>query len=158
MPDEFAIFETLRRHGVPFVIIGGHAVNLHGFVRSTEDSDLVWLRSAESEELLLSALTEINAQHIGREIDPMTKLERTYPVTQQFIAISHLMMLWTKNGFVDLFDYIPGAPEVAVEELFKTSTEAKGFRFASVEWLRRMKQAAGRTKDKLDLDNLPPTT
>jgi hypothetical protein len=30
-----------------------------------------------------------------------------------------------------------------------------GVRFASLEWLRRMKQAAGRPKDLLDLENLP---
>ncbi len=30
-----------------------------------------------------------------------------------------------------------------------------GVRFVSLDWLRRMKQAAGRPKDLLDLENLP---
>jgi hypothetical protein len=141
---------------VPFVIIGGHAVNFHGYVRSNEVADLVWLRSRESEATLLSALTQASARYIGNEIDATTRIERTHEVTREFIATSHLMMLWTGSGFVDLFDYIPGSPEVDVGELFKTSVTADGLQYASLEWLRRMKQTAGRAKDKLDLENLPP--
>jgi len=33
----FEILSHLQKHGVPFVLIGGHAVNYHGYVRSTED-------------------------------------------------------------------------------------------------------------------------
>jgi len=36
VPPEFELFALLRRHGVPFVIVGGHAVNFHG--------SLKWLR------------------------------------------------------------------------------------------------------------------
>ena len=158
MANEFAIFDVLRRHGVPFVIIGGHAVNLHGYMRSTEDSDLIWLRSKESEAALLAALNEIHAQFITDEIDPTTRIEKASPVTRTFITASHLMMLVTDLGFVDLFDYVPGDPKAEVSELFKASIEANGFRFASVQWLRRMKGATGRAKDQLDLDNLPPAT
>jgi hypothetical protein len=39
--------------------------------------------------------------------------------------------------------------------LFGSSNEIAGRRFVSLKWLRRMKQAAGRPKDRLDLDNLP---
>src|SRR5580704_7873658 len=107
MANEFAIFDVLQRHGVPFVIIGGHAVNLHGYMRTTEDSDLIWLRSKESAAALLAALNEIHAQFITDEIDPATRIEKASPVTQPFITASHLMMLVTDLGFVDLFDYVP---------------------------------------------------
>lgn len=39
MMNEFPLLETLARHGVPFVIIGGHAVNFHGSLRASEDVD-----------------------------------------------------------------------------------------------------------------------
>jgi hypothetical protein len=77
-PDEI-IFQTLLRHGVPFVIVGGHAVILHGYGRSTEDADVVWLRSTESEVALESALREIDACYIGKEIDPTTGIETLHP-------------------------------------------------------------------------------
>lgn len=155
MPPDRKILEVLRDHGVPFIVIGGHAVNFHGYGRATEGTDVVWLRSAESEQSLLHALTEVDAQYIGKEIDPATGIERTYPVTESFIRSTHLMMLWTKHGFVDVFDFIPGFPTEDLQQLQPTSVEAEGFRYVSLEWLRKMKRAAGRTKDLLDLENLP---
>jgi hypothetical protein len=155
MPDELKILDALRRHGVPFVIVGGHAVNFHGYGRATEDTDVVWLRSPESEAALLRCLTEIDARYIGNEIDPSTGIERTYPVNLPFIQSHHLMMLFTKYGFLDLFDYVPGMPNEDMTKLAATSIESNGMRYASLDWLRRMKTAAGRSKDRLDLENLP---
>jgi hypothetical protein len=62
MPPDLQIFDVLRRHGVPFVAVGGHAVNAHGFRRATEDTDVIWLRSVESEQKLLTAMAEIDAR------------------------------------------------------------------------------------------------
>lgn len=155
MASEFDIFAALLRHEVPFVVIGGHAVNFHGYGRLTEDTDLVWLRSPPTEQSLMLALTELEAQYIGSEIDPHTRLERTYPVTLPFIRSNPLMMLLTRHGFLDLFDYIPGLPEERVKDLFESSVEVEQIHYASLGWLRRMKTAAGRSKDALDLENLP---
>ena len=153
--DDFAMFETLRRHGVPFVIVGGHAVNYHGHRRATEDADVVWLRTPQSERALAAALAELNAQYITREIDPATGIERALPVNASFVAANRLMMLWVPDlGFLDLFDYVPGEPGSDVAELFRTSVEAEGYRYASLAWLRRMKRQAGRSKDLQDLEEL----
>jgi hypothetical protein len=156
MAPDFRVFEVLARHGVPFLVIGGHAVSFHGYVRATEDTDIVWIRSPEAERGLLAALEELNAEFIGQEIDPETGIERTHPVTASFIRSQSLMMLCTNAGFLDLFDYVPGYPGEAVSSLFESSHEVEGIRFVSLEWLRRLKAAAGRPKDLLDLENLPP--
>jgi hypothetical protein len=156
MPPDFQIFDCLRRHNVPFVIVGGHAVNYHGYRRATEDSDVIWLRSPESQAALFAALTELRASYITREIDPATGIERTASDTPAFIEVNHLMMLWTVCGFIDLFDYVPGFPDANVQEVLDTSvTDSDGFRFASLTWLRRMKEVVKRPKDQLDLENLP---
>ena len=155
MPDDMEILRVLRHHGVPFVIIGGHAVNFHGYGRATEDIDVIWLRSPEAEQLLLRALTEIDARYIGKEIDPDTGIERTYPITLGFIQASRLMMLWTKYGFLDLFDHVPGLPQEDVRQLLTSSIESEDLRYVSLGWLRQMKLASGRTQDRLDLENLP---
>ena len=65
------------------------------------------------------------------------------------------MMLVTRHGFLDSFDYIPGLPEEDVAQLFGTSTELDGLRYVSLTWLRRMKTVSAQTKDLLDLQNLP---
>ena len=153
--DPFRLIDVLSSHDVPFVIIGGHAVTYHGYVRATEDTDIVFERSSAAEAALLDALQEVQACWISNEIDPDTGIERTVPVTPGYLRSNRLMMLATDCGFLDVFDYIPGCPNEAVEQLFETAVEADGRQFASLEWLKRMKRAAGRPKDVLDLENLP---
>jgi len=155
MAPDTELLSVLRRHKVPFVVIGGHAVNFHGYRRATEDTDVVWLRTNEAEQSLLHALTEVGACYIGKDIDPATGIERVYPVTLPFIQANRLMMLWTPCGFLDLFDYIPSFPDDDAQQLFSSGVEAEGLHYASLEWLKKMKKAAARTKDLLDLENLP---
>jgi hypothetical protein len=153
--DPFHLLDVLSRHNVPFVIIGGHAVTYHGFVRATEDTDVVLRRTPESELSLLDALAEVNASWIGDEIDPDTGIERTFPVSLPYLRGSRMMMLVTDFGFLDIFDYIPGHPDVPVEQLFDTAVEHGRYQYASLRWLRAMKTAANRPRDQIDLENLP---
>lgn len=157
MTPERRILEVLSRCGVPFVVVGGHAVNVHGYVRATEDTDILWIRSRAAEAALLRAMLEVDAAYIGTDIDPATKIERTHPVTESFVRSQRLMMLCTTAGFVDLFDYVPGYPDVPVATVHDAAVEVDGVRYASLDWLRKLKRAAGRPKDLLDLENLPPS-
>lgn len=155
MAPDARLLDVLTRHGVPFVVIGGHAVNFHGSIRGTEDTDLLWIRSLAAEASLLAALRELDAHFIGDDIDPATGIERIHPVTDAYVRTERLMMLCTSAGFLDLFDYVPGLPETPVTSVWETAIDLDGVRFASLDWLRRMKRAAGRPKDLLDLENLP---
>ena len=114
--DPFRLLEALNRHRVPFVVIGGHAVNFHGFVRATEDTDVIILRSLDCERAVLGALTEVNAKWISDELDPTTGIERTYPVSAAYIRANRLMMLVTDHGFLEIFDFVPGYPHTDVAE------------------------------------------
>ncbi|MEQ1828957.1 MAG: hypothetical protein ABL921_23545 [Pirellula sp.] len=154
--NQLSVLELLVRHDVPCVVIGGYAVTFHGYVRATEDVDLVFLRSAENEDRLFEALRTINACWISDEIDPQTSIEKLVPITIGYVRASRLMMLLTDAGFVDIFDYVPGCPDVNPIELWQTSISHElGIRFASLTNLRKMKIAAGRLKDRLDLEMLP---
>lgn len=155
--DNFpALFELLIRAGVPFVIIGGHAVTAHGYVRTTEDADIIFQRTAVSETALLAVLQSIHACWISNERDPATGIERLVPVSPAYVRSEHLMMLITDLGFLDLYDYIPGFPEIPVAEIFADSIELNDLRFVSLRWLRKLKEIAGRHKDLDDLEHLPP--
>jgi len=46
------IFHILAQHQVPFLIIGGHAVNFHGYIRTTEDCDMIYLHDHKAEQQL----------------------------------------------------------------------------------------------------------
>jgi hypothetical protein len=145
----------LARAGVPLVIIGGHAVNFHGYIRTTEDVDIVFQRTPASEAALLQVLQSIHACWISNEKDPETGLERLVPVTSAYIRTQHLMMLCTDLGFLDIYDFIPGFPEIPVEDLFTGSVVLGELRFVSLYWLRKLKAQAGRHRDLDDLEHLP---
>lgn len=147
-----AVFQLLSRHNVPFVVIGGYAVIAHGFVRATEDFDVVFNRSAESEQRLLAALTEIHARWISNEKDAQG-WEIQVPVNLSYVQGTRLMMLLTDEGFLDVFDYVPGLA-VQVHELIENSIEVRGVRFVSKQHLLGMKRAAGRFKDLQDIEQL----
>mgnify|MGYP003381828981 CR=1 FL=1 len=150
----YRLIDLLLKHEVPFVVIGGHAVTFHGYVRSTEDVDIVFQRTDDSEDSLLDALLEVHAKWIGNEIDPETQLERLHDVTIQYVRSSHVMMVVTDYGYLDIFDFIPGFPGEDVADLLETAIDIERGKFASLEWLRRMKAASGRAKDKNDLEHL----
>ncbi len=149
------LIDALCKHRVDFVVIGGLAVNYHGYVRATEDTDIVFLRTEENEVRLAAVLSSINASWISNEIDLATGIEQTFPVTLEFVRASSLMMLVTEFGFLDIFDFIPGLAQASVQELYDTADEYDGVRFSSLRWLRAMKQASNRSKDQEDLASLP---
>ena len=155
MADPLAILHALADAEVAFVIIGGHAVNFHGYIRTTEDADIVFRRTPESERALLKVLLAAEACWISKELDPATRLERLIPVNLAYIQSQHLMMLTTRLGFLDVYDYIPGFPESPVNELFTDRILLNKLAFVSLHWLRRLKERAGRHKDRDDLENLP---
>jgi hypothetical protein len=153
--DPLTVLQLLARAGVPFVVIGGHAVNFHGYVRTTEDADLIFDRSPASEAALLAALESIHACWISDERDPATGHEKLVPVSPSYVRGRNLMMLTTDLGFLDLYDYVPGFPDVPVADVFSDSIALDTLRFVSLRWLRKLKQAAGRHKDLDDLEHLP---
>ena len=100
------------------MLVGAYAVIYHTQPRATADVDVVWLRSSESERRLLAALEEVHAGYLSKHIDPATGIERVVPVSLPYIQATHLMMLWSDFGFIDLFDFDPADPALPVEELF----------------------------------------
>ncbi|MBM3888844.1 MAG: hypothetical protein FJ388_06920 [Verrucomicrobia bacterium] len=153
--DPLEVFRVLARAGVPLVIIGGHAVSFHGYVRTTEDADVIFQRTPATEAALLQALSSIHACWVSDERDPASGLERLVPISASYIQSQHLMMLSTDLGFLDLYDYVPGFPDTPVEEVFADSVSLGELRFVSLRWLRKLKQCAGRHRDLDDLEHLP---
>lgn len=144
----------LSNRNVKFAVIGGHAVNFHGYLRTTEDLDLVFLREQATEDALLQTLEEFNAFWIGDEIDPETGLEVTHPISLDYLRSHSLLMLGTTFGYVDMFDFLPGIPAVSVEVLLQDTQQSEGCPFVSLDWLKRLKRASNRPIDRIDLEHL----
>lgn len=60
--DPQRILQTLQRHGVEFVIVGGFGSQIHGADRQTFDIDLVPSSAPQNDERLAAALREMNAR------------------------------------------------------------------------------------------------
>ena len=151
----FQLVDRLKARGVECVIIGGLAVNYYGYVRATEDIDLIFRRTAATEQALWETLRDFSAFWITDQIDPVTGLEKTEPVTLEYVRTHGLMMLGTRVGYVDLFDFLPGLEGTDMQNFFDTAVTAAGRKFVSLEWLKRLKVAANRPQDRIDLEHLP---
>lgn len=67
--DAERIFETLDRHSVRYVVIGGFAALLHGLPRATEDVDITPAVDRENLQRLADALRELDARLIAPGAD-----------------------------------------------------------------------------------------
>ena len=104
---------------------------------------------------MLSALQELNAYVILDEIDPASGIEKIKPVTFGDLVSRSLIMVGTDFGYLDLFSFAPGFKDANLEDLWRQSISSDGYRFVSLEWLRRLKEALGRPINQIDLANLP---
>lgn len=150
--DLRALLETLHSEGVRFVVIGGVAVGAHGFVRGTEDLDLVPEPDPDNLQRLTSALAKLEATlpTVGdRPFDPAGDagvIRRGGNITAR-----------TRFGALDVVQRAQGVPSYAqlAEDAVESELLGVPVRVCSLGRLREMKRAQSRTQDLLDLENLP---
>ena len=68
--DQDAVLQLLARfqsEGVQYILVGGHAVRLNGFVRATEDIDILLPSSLENGRRVIRALEFL---HSSQDLDP----------------------------------------------------------------------------------------
>ncbi len=143
--EDFQDFiELLNKHLVEYMLVGGYAVIIRGYSRSTGDMD-VWVnKTEENYEKLFEAITEFGL--------PAAAIQKDQFFSDQY----------------DVFSF--GKPPYAIEVmtavkglLFKTA-----FELSTIEMIEKLpvrvihlnhlidaKKAAGRNKDLNDLENLP---
>lgn len=64
----------LNKHGAHYLIVGGHACILHGYVRATEDVDILVEDTEENFRRVISALSELE-DHAAAELTPQDLAE-----------------------------------------------------------------------------------
>lgn len=147
------LLQALGTARVDYVLVGGLAVQLHGFQRSTFDIDLV---------------LSMNDDNLSRFIDVAKGLGLTpvIPVAIESLRNAAQIEQWHRQKGMLVFalrePQTGGAavdvlvrPEVPFEDLFRRATKAMLFgheiRIAAIDDLLTMKRAAGRPKDLLDI-------
>jgi hypothetical protein len=143
--DPGPALETLVRHGVDFVLIGGLAAIVLGSSYSTSDLDVAYARDRANIERLSDALRELGATLRGAPPGLPVRLD---PET---IEAGLNFTFETTGGNLDVFGEPAGGPPYA--ELKRRASveriEGVEIRVASIDHLIAMKEAAGRTKDTL---------
>ncbi len=141
--DFVQILETLVRHQVDFIIIGGVCAVLHGAPVTTLDLDVVHSRSPENLPRLLGALQELDA--IYREMPE----RRLRPGLTHLNSPGHQLLL-TNAGPLDLLGTISSGREFAdllPHTIQITLRDEIRIRMLNLETLIALKEEVGRDKD-----------
>ncbi len=146
------IFDTLDRHGVDYVTIGGWAVIAHGYVRATIDIDFMARLDNDNMVRLANALSELNARLRGVDAEKL-RIDLTDPLV---LGNGASFTMDTDAGPLDFLNEVPGADEYDQLRSRANKADAGGVAVWVVGYddLVRMKEASGRAQDLLDLEQL----
>jgi hypothetical protein len=146
LPEEFGrLLEELNRHDLPYVIVGGVAVNLLGRERVTRDVDV------------LVPATEAQGQAIRRVLQELgaTRIDGA-PFPEVWFDGEHHIRARTQLGIIDFIPEGDGPLSWVAVDSAAHPDELYGVlvRRASLAHLVAMKKLANRPQDREDLRRL----
>jgi hypothetical protein len=151
------MLRLLHEHEVDFVVIGGFAVQFHGYVRATQDIDIVPAPDRENMGRLWDVLELVNAEQ--PDLGDFRPEELPYELTREnLVTRDGNWRLRTDLGVLDVMQWVAGVDSYeelrsnAVSELLPEVGGAVAF--AGLEDLLTMKAEAGRDQDRLDITRL----
>ncbi|MBK9109734.1 MAG: nucleotidyltransferase [Saprospiraceae bacterium] len=143
--DFLEYISLLNKHSVRYILIGGLAVNVYGYRRSTGDMDL-WIEPTEENH---TRLTKVH-QEYGMYMGEMEDLEN-------FIDTLKFDVFQFGGGFIkiDIMTACKGLIfESALKQAKMINIEKVNVRIIHINDLIQAKLAAGRFKDLDDIENL----
>ncbi len=93
--DMKELIEAFERHEVSYVLVGGFAVNFHGYVRSTQDIDFLVMPSPENARNVMKALEDFGFGGAGI---PPEYFEREGTVVHLGVEPNRIDLLTTLLG------------------------------------------------------------
>lgn len=148
--DPERALETLVRHGVRFVVIGGMAGRLFGSPTITNDLDVCYARDRKNLAALSTALFELEATlRDAPEGLPFRPDVATLAAGDHFTFTTNagnLDCIGTPAGSGGFPDLIAGATTMSIGPM--------SIPVVAIEDLIRLKEAAGRPKDRVELEIL----
>ncbi len=150
------VLAPLERLGVRYLIVGGVAVVLHGYLRTTLDLDLVLQLEPENLEKALRALAELGFQprvpvSLSSFADPAMRETWAREKNMQVFSLWHP----DHPGFaVDLFLREPFDFDATYQRAVRVPLQHVQATVVSLQDLMEMKRAAGRSRDLEDVEAL----
>jgi hypothetical protein len=149
------VFDALNRSGTRYVVVGGVATILHGYVRGTTDVDVVIDLDEASARRAIEELEKIGYQPQA----PVHAKDFANQATRETWARDRGMIVFSlyseKNPVVvDVFARAPIDFEGLWTRSEVRSLEGGSVRVASLDDLIRIKRSAGRPQDLVDVTEL----
>lgn len=141
-PDFRDLFAEFNAHGVEYLVVGAHALAVHGHVRATKDLD-VWVRpDLENAKRVLRALAAFGA--------PIQELKETDLAEPELI-----LQIGVSPVRIDIITSIGGVEfDEAWSARVLTKFADQPVSVLSKHHLIQNKRATGRTQDLADLERL----
>jgi len=134
------LFELLNAHAVEYVVVGAHALALHGALRYTGDMDIYIRPTAENAARVMKALRDFGFGSVGLS-------------EKEFSLADRVVQLGNPPVRIDLMTSISGVSweEVSANAVYGNYGNVSVRYIGRVEFIRN-KKATGRKKDLADLE------
>jgi hypothetical protein len=140
------LLESLARAEVKFIVVGGVAVALNGFVRTTDDVEILIERSADNIKRLLATLVSFGEGH-ARELSP-----RDFDGAEGAVRV-------IEDFPLDIFTVMRGESYGDLAGcLRQTTINGAKIDFLNADGLIRLKADSKREKDQIDIAALRKRT
>jgi hypothetical protein len=141
-PNFVEMLHELSVAGAEFLIVGGHAVGVHGYVRATMDFD-IWVRpTPENAKRAYAAVIRFGAPLHGLTVDDLA-------------APGLIYQIGVKPERIDILTALSGVDfDAAWARRIEATVDRKSYNVIGREDLIANKRASGRPIDLIDADKL----
>ena len=140
--DYIDMLKCLNKAGVDYILVGGWAVNMYGYIRATVDLDVWILADADNAKKVYSAVAEFGA--------PVSEMK-----PEEFAEYGMIFQIGVAPCRVDIISKISGVSYAdAVTRAVPKTIDGIPVRIISLEDLIANKKASGRAKDLADVEVL----
>ena len=144
------IIKILKKYKVPYALVGGHAVALHGAVRGTIDIDIITKWNLKNLKLIELALNEINLfSRLPISAEDLFNFKDEYIKNKNLIAWNFI----NHNNPSELVDIIITF-DLTNRSVKKIMVKDESINILSKKDLIEMKKISGRKQDLIDIDAL----
>jgi uncharacterized protein (DUF1330 family) len=144
------VCSLLNRHGARYLVAGGHALILHGLVRTTEDVDILIEESDDNFRRVIAALSEME-DHAAAELTPADFIDNVVVKVADEVEVDVSRRAW-KLSYAEAAPHaasvvIDGVqvPYLGLGDLIKSKETYREKDRMDLAYLRMLAEGSGRT-------------